>query len=48
MEANDIKNYVKEGDIVILGNREDSQETALDCKAHLLVVTGSHKYQIKY
>ncbi|NFH36419.1 putative manganese-dependent inorganic diphosphatase [Clostridium botulinum] len=47
MEANDIKNYVKEGDIVILGNREDSQETALDCKAHLLVVTGSHKVSDK-
>ncbi len=47
MEAKDIKNYVKEGDIVILGNREDAQETALDCKAHLLVVTGSHKVSDK-
>ncbi|EPY6470844.1 putative manganese-dependent inorganic diphosphatase [Clostridium sporogenes] len=47
MEARDIKNYVKEGDIVILGNREDAQETALDCKAHLLVVTGSHKVSDK-
>ncbi|AUN11629.1 putative manganese-dependent inorganic diphosphatase [Clostridium botulinum] len=47
MEAKDIKNYIKEGDIVILGNREDSQETALDCKAHLLVVTGSHKVSDK-
>ncbi|WP_061320743.1 putative manganese-dependent inorganic diphosphatase [Clostridium botulinum] len=47
MEANDIKNYVKEGDIVILGNRDDVQETALDCKAHLLVVTGSHKVSDK-
>ncbi|KGO15332.1 putative manganese-dependent inorganic diphosphatase [Clostridium botulinum] len=47
MEAKDIKNYIKEGDIVILGNRDDVQEAALDCKAHLLVVTGSHKVSDK-
>ncbi|MCJ8172215.1 putative manganese-dependent inorganic diphosphatase [Clostridium botulinum] len=47
MEAKDIKNYIKEGDIVILGNRDDVQEAALDCKAHVLVVTGSHKVSDK-
>ncbi|AUN18518.1 inorganic pyrophosphatase [Clostridium botulinum] len=47
MEAKDIKNYIKEGDIVILGNRDDVQEAALDCKAHLLVITGSHKVSDK-
>ncbi|EJO5346001.1 putative manganese-dependent inorganic diphosphatase [Clostridium botulinum] len=47
MEAKDIKNYIHKGDIVILGNREDIQETALDCNPDLLVITGSHNVSDK-
>ncbi|WP_251860464.1 putative manganese-dependent inorganic diphosphatase [Clostridium sp. Marseille-Q2269] len=41
LEAKDIKDSIKEGDIVILGNREDIQQAALECNAHLLVITGT-------
>lgn len=42
MDPKDAKEIIDEGDIVICGNREDAQKTALKCRASLMVVTGSH------
>lgn len=43
MMPESIKEIVKEKDIVLCGNREDSQETIISKKASLLIVTGNHK-----
>lgn len=41
MQPETMVRYIKEGDIVIVGNREDAQETALRQKASCLVITGN-------
>ncbi|WP_138202596.1 putative manganese-dependent inorganic diphosphatase [Haloimpatiens lingqiaonensis] len=42
LDANEIKNLVEPEDIVICGNREDSQLSAIENGAALLIVTGNH------
>ncbi len=41
MNVTTMTSYIKSGDLVILGNRENAQETALDCDASCMVVTGN-------
>ncbi|MBA3533654.1 MAG: putative manganese-dependent inorganic diphosphatase [Ardenticatenales bacterium] len=38
-----MKHYITEGDVVILGNRENAQEAALSCKPSCLVITGGEE-----
>lgn len=42
LAANEIKNLVEPGDIVICGNREDSQISSIENNASLLIITGNH------
>lgn len=42
MQPENMKNHIKKGDIVICGNRFDTQEAILNCSASLMVITGNH------
>lgn len=42
MDVDSMKGYIKKGDVVILGNRESAQQTALDLGAACLIITGAH------
>lgn len=42
LDATEIKNLVETGDIVICGNREDSQLSAIENGASILIITGNH------
>lgn len=41
------KDIIEEGDIVICGDREDSQNIAIDKKASLIIITGKHNLSEK-
>ena len=43
MQPESAREIIDEGDIVICGDREDAQETILDCKASLMIITGKHE-----
>ncbi len=40
MSQESMVNYIKAGDLVVVGNRENAQETALECDISCLVITG--------
>jgi len=42
MQPSSASQIIEEGDLVICGDRADSQMNAVDCKASLLIVTGNH------
>lgn len=42
MRPDSASEIIEQGDVVICGDREDSQALALDCNAALLIVTGDH------
>lgn len=42
MHPKSSEQIIEPGDIVICGDREDSQEAAIKCKASIIIVTGSH------
>ncbi|WP_373898337.1 putative manganese-dependent inorganic diphosphatase [Haloimpatiens sp. FM7315] len=42
LAPNEVKNSVDKDDMVICGNREDSQITAIENKASILIITGNH------
>jgi len=42
MKPESAREIFEEGDIIICGNREDSQETIIDCHSALMVVSGNH------
>ncbi|MFA6941578.1 MAG: CBS domain-containing protein, partial [Clostridiaceae bacterium] len=42
MDPKSAGEIIDEGDIVICGNRDDAQKTVIECKASLMIVTGSH------
>lgn len=42
MDPESLVQIMEEGDIVICGNREDSQDTIIDHKASIMIVTGNH------
>lgn len=47
MHPDSAKEIIEEGDIVICGDREDSQEIAIDKRASLLIITGKHSLSEK-
>lgn len=46
MEPSAAKKIIEEGDIVICGNREDTQEAILDGKASMMIVTGNFEVSV--
>lgn len=42
MHPDSAEDIIDEGDIVICGNREDTQNMILDCKAALMIITGNY------
>ncbi|MDV3428855.1 MAG: putative manganese-dependent inorganic diphosphatase [Bacillota bacterium] len=42
MDPKSAEEIIDEGDIVICGNRDDTQKTIIKCKASLMIITGSH------
>lgn len=42
MDPKSAGEIIDEGDIVICGNRADAQKTIINCRASLMIVTGSH------
>lgn len=42
MKPGSMENHIEEGDIAIVGDREEVQEALLDLKVSLVIVTGSH------
>lgn len=42
MDPKSAGEIIEEGDIVICGNRSDAQKTIINCRASLMIVTGSH------
>lgn len=43
MQPESLKEIVEEGDIAIVGDRPDVQETLIDMKTSLIIITGSHE-----
>jgi len=43
MESNEMDPYIEKSDIVIVGNRQDAQLKALECKVSSIIVTGNAK-----
>ncbi|WP_418223647.1 putative manganese-dependent inorganic diphosphatase [Clostridium isatidis] len=42
MKPGSMENHIEEGDIAIVGDREEVQDALLDLKVSLIIVTGSH------
>ena len=42
MRPESMKEYISEGDVVIVGDREEIQEALLDLNISLMIITGSH------
>ncbi len=45
MSPEQMKPYINRGDIVIVGNRSDTQITAIDLKANCLIITGGYEIE---
>ena len=43
MQPESACDLIEEGDIVICGDREDTQDLILDLKASLMIITGKHE-----
>lgn len=44
MQPKSAKEIIEEGDIVICGDRNDSQDIAIESKASLIIITGNHEF----
>jgi manganese-dependent inorganic pyrophosphatase len=42
MQPESAEELIEEGDIVICGDRQDTQDMILDCRASLMIITGNH------
>ncbi|MDZ5010362.1 inorganic diphosphatase, partial [Clostridium perfringens] len=42
MQPDSMKDHIEEGDIAIVGDREEVQNALLDLKISLMIITGSH------
>ncbi|MBX7370491.1 putative manganese-dependent inorganic diphosphatase [Clostridium chauvoei] len=42
MQPDSMKDHIEEGDIAIVGDREESQDALLDLNISLMIITGSH------
>lgn len=45
MQPDSMKEIIEEGDIAIVGDRDEAQESLINIKVSLLILTGSHKLQ---